>query len=224
MNPPIDSPDAEAGLEAKSRPARSGGSRSRIMESAREIFFRDGFMAANLDVVARGAGVAKGTLYRYFESKADLYVAVLALNGGEFERRMRETISDEHSGPDQIRITARFYFEHWTQNRDYFNIFWAIENQAVIGELPPPVIEEVTKLWEQCLQILTNVIERGVEAGEFAPCDAWEVANIFWTLANAVIQTESSPARRSLRRKELGPAFDDAIEVLLRGLSTVTPA
>ena len=39
-----------------------------------------GFVEANLDEVASRAGVAKGTLYRYFESKADLYVAVLAEN------------------------------------------------------------------------------------------------------------------------------------------------
>ena len=34
--------------------------------------------------MAEKAGVAKGTLYRYFESKADLYVAVLADNGNAF--------------------------------------------------------------------------------------------------------------------------------------------
>ena len=48
-------------------------------------------MAANLDDVAQIAGVAKGTLYRYFESKADLYVAVLSHNGRVFQDRMRES-------------------------------------------------------------------------------------------------------------------------------------
>ena len=63
------------------RQQKKAESRRRILESAREIFFRDGFMSANLDEVAEKAGVAKGTLYRYFESKADLYVAVLADHG-----------------------------------------------------------------------------------------------------------------------------------------------
>lgn len=67
-----------------SRAERKAQSRRRILESARDVFFRDGFMAANLDEVAERAGVAKGTLYRYFESKADLYVAVLADNGNKF--------------------------------------------------------------------------------------------------------------------------------------------
>ena len=199
--------------------ARPGGSRSRILEAAREVFFRDGFMAANLDDVARGAGVAKGTLYRYFDSKAELYVAVLAHNGDEFERRMRATLAPELSAADQIRATARFYFTHWTTSQEYFQIFWAIENQSVIGELPTAVIEQITRLWEQCLQILADVIDEGVRRHEFADCDAWEVANIFWTLGNAIIQTEASTTRRALRRKSLEETFEDAIEVLLRGLS-----
>ena len=45
---------------------------------------------ANLDEVAQRAGVAKGTLYRYFENKGELYVAVLSHNGALFEQRMRE--------------------------------------------------------------------------------------------------------------------------------------
>ena len=194
------------------------------MDSAREIFFREGFVAANLDVVARQAGVAKGTLYRYFESKAELYLAVLALNGGEFERRMRAAISSDGTAADQIRQAARFYYQHWSENRNYFSIFWAIENQAVIGELPTKVVEEVTKLWRQCLQILADVIGNGVRTGQFVDCDPWEAANIFWTLSNALIQTEALPVRRALRRKPPAQMFDDAIEVLLRGLATVDDA
>ena len=43
-------------------------------------------MEANLDDVAKGAGVAKGTLYRYFENKAELFSA-LAIAGASLETR-----------------------------------------------------------------------------------------------------------------------------------------
>jgi AcrR family transcriptional regulator len=197
--------------------------RRRILEAARGIFFRDGFMAANLDEVAQGAGVAKGTLYRYFDSKAELYVAVLAHDGEIFERKMRETL-DAGLGPaEQIRCTGRFYFDHWMRHRDYFQIFWAIQNQAVIGELPAGVVEEVTRLWESCLTILADIVADGVSRGEFVDCDPWEVANILWTLANGMIQTEDSATHRRLRRRSLEGAFADAIDLVLRGL-TVKPA
>ena len=65
-------------VSAISRAEKKAQARRRILDAARAVFFQDGFVATNLDKVADQAGVAKGTLYRYFESKADLYVAVLA--------------------------------------------------------------------------------------------------------------------------------------------------
>ena len=105
------------------------------------------------------------------------------------------------------------------RNRDYFRIFWAVENQEVIGELPRGVIEEITKLWEQCLQLLADIVARGSAEGHFRACDAWQVAHLLWTLANGLIQTEASAARRKLRRGPLLRDFEDAIEIVLRGLA-----
>lgn len=213
--------------EAGPRPRRSEKKalcRASILESARVVFFRDGFMAANLDEVAERAEVAKGTLYRYFESKADLYVAVLSQDGRLFEDRLRATVTGGVSPPEQVRRTARFYFDHWIRNREYFPIFWALENQAVIGEIPPGVVEEVTKLWEECLRILADVIAGGVQDGCFRDCDPWEVANILWTLANGLIQSEHAPSRRRLRRRPLDRVFDDAIDIVLSGLAAPAPA
>ncbi len=215
--------DSDSAAGRSRRAEKKAVARRRILEAAREVFFRDGFMAANLDEVAERAGVAKGTLYRYFDSKAELYVAVLSHNGEIFERKMRETISPELSPSEQIRVTGRFYFEHWTGNREYFQIFWALENQAVIGELPPGVVEEVTKLWEECLRLLADVIQQGVRQGHFVDCDAWEVANILWTLANGLIQSELAVPRRRLRRARLDHLFQNAVDLVLRGIA-IDPA
>ena len=202
------------------REAKKAQSRGRILDAAREIFFRDGFMEANLDEVARGAGVAKGTLYRYFENKAELYVAVLAMNGELFEGKLRESGSDRAvTAPDRIRRIARFYLEHWTQNHEYFQIFWAVENQPVIGELPSGVITEVTRLWESCLRILSEVVQAGVEEKVFGPCDPDEIAQILWTLANGLIQSESSPPHQRIRRRPLDDTFMAAIDLVLAGLA-----
>lgn len=214
--------DASSGAETAGgsrREAKKALHRRRILETAQSIFFRDGFVEANLDEIARGAGVAKGTLYRYFDSKADLYVAVLAHGGDIFAQRMREARAGGGGATEKVRRIARFYFRHWTANEEYFAIFWAVENQDVIGELTPGAVKQVTSLWSECLRILADTVEEGVREGSFAPCDPWEVANIFWTLANGLIRTEHVQARRRLRRKRLERIFDDAVEILLRGLT-----
>ncbi len=176
-------------------------------------------MNANLDEVARLADVAKGTLYRYFENKGELYVAVLSHNGELFEQRMREAAAGPGSAAERIRRVGHFYFEHWTRNHEYFHIFWALENQTVIGDLPEAVVGEVTRLWDQCLQILAGVIEDGVQEGSFAACQPWTVANIMWTTANGLIQSEFVPSRRTLRDRALLDVFDDMVDLFLLGLA-----
>ncbi len=210
--------ELEAGGERFTRAEKKAQSRRRIIDAARAVFFRDGFMPANLDEVAEGAGVAKGTLYRYFESKADLYVAVLADNSKVFTERLREAVETAETPSAQLRRLSSFYLEHWQRHPDYFQIFWAIDNQKVIGDLPKEVVQEVSKLWEQSLAFLSEVLERGVAAGEIKACDTWEVANILWTVANALIQSDASGLRRQLRGRPLEDVYTDAIEMLLRGL------
>jgi AcrR family transcriptional regulator len=205
--------------EAPGRAKKKAAVRRRILESAKEVFFRDGFMEANLDRVAERAGVAKGTLYRYFENKAQLYVAVLSHRGKVFEEKLIGALDPDAPPVEALWDASRFYLQHYVTNREYFQIFWAIENQSVIGELPPQVVDEVTRLWEQSLGTLAGIIDRGVKEGVFEPCDPWEVANILWTLANAVIRTESSPAHRGLRLQSLESFFEDAIGLMIRGLS-----
>jgi AcrR family transcriptional regulator len=209
---------SDEGTTSKER--RKTEQRRRIQDSARGVFFRDGFVAANLDEVADGAGVAKGTLYRYFDSKAELYVAVLSQDGQVFAEKMREAVEIPGlAPPEMLRGLARFYFEHWTSHAHYFQIFWALENQPVIGELPKGVVDEVTRLWETCLSILAGVVERGVREGHFRDVDPWMVADILWTLSNGIIQAEANPAHQRLRKQSLDQTFENAVDLVLTGLS-----
>ncbi len=210
---------ANSDSEKIGRAARKAQSRRHILDAARDVFFRDGFMAANLDEMAESAGVAKGTLYRYFESKADLYVAVLADNGDAFTQRMEEVIEGAKTGVAELERLSHFYYDYWIRHPEYFQIFWAIDNQSVIGELPPEVVNEVSKLWEQNLSILSAALKRAMEEGDLVECDPWEVAQILWTTANALIQADSIRPRRELRRLPLEQVFQHAIRYLLRGLA-----
>ena len=63
------------------RPLQDGGAedsakRRQIMDGARAVFLAQGFDAASMGEIARAAGVSKGTLYVYFESKEELFEAI----------------------------------------------------------------------------------------------------------------------------------------------------
>src|SRR5919109_3342246 len=51
--------------------------RRQIMDGAREVFLAQGFDAASMGEIARKAGVSKGTLYVYFDSKEELFEATV---------------------------------------------------------------------------------------------------------------------------------------------------
>lgn len=64
------------------RPLQAGGpedsaKRRQIMDGARAVFLSQGFDAASMGEIARAAGVSKGTLYVYFESKEELFQAIV---------------------------------------------------------------------------------------------------------------------------------------------------
>src|SRR5499427_7439927 len=64
------------------RPFQAGGpedsaKRRQILDGARAVFLSQGFDAASMGEIARAAGVSKGTLYVYFDSKEELFEAIV---------------------------------------------------------------------------------------------------------------------------------------------------
>lgn len=76
-----------------------------ILDGARRVFLADGFDGASMNDVARTAGVSKGTLYVYFQSKDSLFEALIR----EEHRRTAERLSifDENE-PDVALVLNRF--------------------------------------------------------------------------------------------------------------------
>jgi AcrR family transcriptional regulator len=58
--------------------------RDRILDTASQLFYRDGYHAVGIDTIVARSGVAKMTLYRHFPSKDDLIAAYLERANAEF--------------------------------------------------------------------------------------------------------------------------------------------
>ena len=74
----------QPGLRSRSQHQR----RKRIVQAAAALASRGGVEAMQMRTVAERAGVALGTLYRYFPSKMDLVVAVVSEELGLLEKSM----------------------------------------------------------------------------------------------------------------------------------------
>jgi len=83
---------------------RSGQKREEILGSARNLFLRQGYADAGMEVVARAAGVSTATLYAYFPSKADLFKAIVMETVSGIAAPVREAVRTK--GDARIRLTA----------------------------------------------------------------------------------------------------------------------
>lgn len=72
---PAAGPHAARQPSARRRDPR--GTAARILAAARALFLEKGYGATSMDAVAAAAPVSKRTLYQHFESKADLFAAVI---------------------------------------------------------------------------------------------------------------------------------------------------
>ena len=91
--------------------------RERILQAARELFYRDGIRAVGVDAIAAAAGTNKMTLYRHFTSKDTLVAAYLKDLAGE-----GEALWEEASGkyPGDAEAQLRYLMRRVSQFADEF--------------------------------------------------------------------------------------------------------
>jgi AcrR family transcriptional regulator len=65
-------------VSAKHRDQHQQERRGSILDAAIEVFDEKGFDRANVEAIARAAGIGKGTVYLYFKSKEDIFAAIVA--------------------------------------------------------------------------------------------------------------------------------------------------
>lgn len=85
--------------------------RALIVEAAGRLFGERGFAATRLDDVAAAAGVTKPILYRHFESKRDLYLALLARHRDDLGGFVAD-IPSEGAMEERLRAVLEVWFSY----------------------------------------------------------------------------------------------------------------
>ena len=135
-----------------------------ICSAALDVFAEKGFAAAKLDEIARRAGVSKGTLYLYFDSKEELFRAVV-----------RDTVAPNIDAVRAIVETSELPFADIV--RMLLPRFAAMTTKARVGSVAKMVIgesrnfPELAKVWHdevvtKALGLISGLIARGQANGE----------------------------------------------------------
>jgi AcrR family transcriptional regulator len=116
---------------AESLTARGARTRTALVDAARRVFERDGFLTARVTDIADAAGVAHGSFYTYFPDKKAILAAVLA----ELQEEMlhpqlsRAALEDDPAGT--IHDANRAYLESYRRNAGLMSL---LEDMAAIDE------------------------------------------------------------------------------------------
>ncbi|PCJ71923.1 MAG: TetR family transcriptional regulator [Rhodobiaceae bacterium] len=148
-----------------------------ILNAAIELFCELGFEAARLEDIADRAGVSKATIYLYFESKEDLFFALIREN---VVPMVDETISQMESFEGPASDFLRFKAHTLGHTLAYTNQ-GAILKLVVAESRRFPEIADYfrTEVPERGIENLAKLIQRGIDDGEFRPCDAKTAAALF---------------------------------------------
>ena len=94
--------------------------KSSIIDAAEKVFFQKGFEAATMDDVAEKAELSKGTLYLYFSSKEDLYMAITHRSFEIMIDLFQKAVNEQDQGIEQVYAIGLAYKEFSQKYPDYF--------------------------------------------------------------------------------------------------------
>ncbi len=147
-----------------------------LLAAALEVFVEKGFAATKLADVARRAGVTKGTVYLYFDSKEALFKAVV-----------RETIVPVIAQGEALARaftgSARELVERLVRE------YWRLVGETALAGIPKLMMAEAATFPELTRfyydevvtrghRLMAGVIERGIKNGEFRPVDVMVAAKL----------------------------------------------
>jgi AcrR family transcriptional regulator len=175
--------------------------RQEILNAARSVFARKGFVNGIVDEIAREAGLDKGTIYLYIRSKRELYRAVLHHDMEALKTDTLKRIEAATGLREKIKAFTLARIENADAKRELFRIM-DTESTSVSftrsqyrGYLKEPVLR------------LASEIEDACRRGEIRSVQPERVA---WAIAD---MTRGSIQRRLLGKSDAGP--DDEAEFLL---------
>jgi len=125
--------------------------KAQIREAALELFALDGYHGTSISKIAKKAGISKGLLYNYFESKEDVIRDILEEGIDE----MMESLDLNKDGvleSSELEYYIHDIFDKLKQNSEFWKLYFSISLQPAIYELIKEKIAElVTPVYQMAI-------------------------------------------------------------------------
>ncbi len=147
-----------------------------IVEAAREVFSERGYDGTTLDSVAEKSEFAKGTLYKFFRNKEELYLSVVEDVFREINDIAEKAMSEERAVRDKFALFIDRLITHFSDHADFFRLLMREVGRINMTEWrgsPHAMIHEKLN------DILAQELEKGMKAKELRRLDPLKAAQVF---------------------------------------------
>jgi AcrR family transcriptional regulator len=159
-----------------------------ILDAAQKIFFEKGLIVATMDEIAEAAELSKGTLYLYYSSKEDLYLAVMMRGTEELYGEFERIGLSQRSSVEKIIKLGDAYKKYFYKHRKFFRMSHFLQapqfHKQVSDEMRKNCDVEGQKMWN----VTNNILQRGIEDGVLRPnFNPIELGVILWSNTTALL-------------------------------------
>ncbi len=145
--------------------------RAEILAAARKVFGARGYEGATLDEVAREAEFAKGTLYSYFDSKAELFAALAESEFDGLQASVEDVLALEPGAADAARAVIGVLLEFFQSRSDFYRVAMSLRDTGKREEAEK-IRGVVMKRISELADLLGGRFEEGIRDGLFKEYDA----------------------------------------------------
>ncbi|HVK18748.1 MAG TPA: TetR/AcrR family transcriptional regulator [Fimbriiglobus sp.] len=196
----------DPGLEARRR--------TEILDAAAEFFARRGFSATDVQVIADQLGVGKGTVYRYFPTKEQLFLATVERGLDELTAEIDAVMADPAVDPvDLIRGAIRAYLGFFHRRPEMAELF--IQERAAFPHHHRPLYFSEKNGDEKCRQ-REELLSRLIEAGRVRPMPLERFFDVVGDLLYGTILTNLLTGRPA----DPDAQADAVLDVVFHGILT----
>ena len=149
--------------------------REEIIDAFYSVVSKKGFTKATTREIAKAAGCRHGLLHHYFANKEEIVQGFVEYVSNEYLAELEEGISKEMTATDRLEFMHSYVGKLSRFTLDFCRAWvecWALGNSH------PAVSRALNRCYRKMRKILIEVIQDGMEAGEFRTVDPTIAANL----------------------------------------------
>lgn len=144
--------------------------KNKILEIGIEEFSSKGYEKANINIIAKNAGISIGLMYKYFATKEDLFITCIHRGMAILEKAINEIMQSD----DKLLIKAekliRTTCMHSRKNANYIKMYNEITSEKGSAERTKMLVEEIeSKTSSVYISAIAQALAKGDVRGDLDP-------------------------------------------------------